>query len=137
MGSDDRVVILHLTDLHFGRDQDENELTARNLALTALLNEVASLDDDWKPTVVCVTGDVANKGRAAEYELAARWIGKLQAALCVPAEALFFCPGNHDVDRSRAEKLARPTDAKEANRILGLPIPDHYRKIAKKLSYQF
>ena len=93
MGSDDRVVILHLTDLHFGRDQDENELTARNLALTALLNEVASLDDDWKPTVVCVTGDMANKGRATEYELAARWIGKLQAALCVPAEALFSVLG--------------------------------------------
>jgi hypothetical protein len=29
MASTNRMVILHLTDLHFGRDHEENELTAK------------------------------------------------------------------------------------------------------------
>lgn len=49
-------VILHLTDLHFGYDDDATAVAERKLALTSLINKVLMLPRAWKPTVVCITG---------------------------------------------------------------------------------
>lgn len=69
-----------------------------------LLGEIAS---ERSPDLVCFTGDVADWGLAEEYELAARRIDGILACLNVAADRLFIVPGNHDVDRSRAEHAWR------------------------------
>jgi hypothetical protein len=129
MVCNETAVILHLTDLHFGRDHTEDELSARKLALDGLLNQIRNVEEEWKPNVICITGDIAYRGQSSEYGLAARWVKDLLDALHLAPGALFCCPGNHDVAREHATGLARPSSADEADQILGLPIRDHYTRV--------
>src|SRR5258708_34942229 len=89
--------ILHLSDFHFSRhrawDQDP--------VLTALHRDVAGLvSRGLRPDLVAITGDIADRGSAEEYALAATWLRRhLLPAARVSARELLLVPGNHDVDR--------------------------------------
>jgi hypothetical protein len=62
-----------------------------------------NLDDLVKDGIasdlVCFTGDVAQSGRADEYELATMFVKEVLQRLDVPEERLFMVPGNHDINR--------------------------------------
>lgn len=70
--------LVHLSDLHFGRDRPE-------LAepLIAAVNALA-------PDLVAISGDLTQRARLSQFRAARRFIDRLQA----PALAV---PGNHDV----------------------------------------
>ncbi|MGE0595131.1 MAG: metallophosphoesterase [Hyphomonadaceae bacterium] len=70
--------LIHLTDLHFGCE-DEGALKA-----------AAKYIEDAKPDAVIVTGDISRDGLASELDAACGWIRGLAA----PA---MLTPGNHDV----------------------------------------
>ena len=70
---------IHISDLHRGA----NESPEVDAALTALVAELA-------PSVVIVTGDLSNRGRAAELRRARTLLDAL------PAPWLAV-PGNHDL----------------------------------------
>jgi 3',5'-cyclic-AMP phosphodiesterase len=74
------ILIAHLSDVHFdGSDRS----VARS---TRVMNHLNSLR---RPVdVILVTGDIADRGRPAEYDDAAK-------VLTAPAPVL-LCPGNHD-----------------------------------------
>ena len=66
-------VILHITDVHFSKSiTHEND--ARTLALGKLANILAEQPADWQPSIICLTGDIANHGKASDYELAQAWL---------------------------------------------------------------
>lgn len=114
-------IILHLTDLHFG-DEDAAKAAARQLVLDGMIEHIARLPKEWRPNLVCLSGDIAWKGRTEEYALAKVWLTKLLARLGIGFESVLVCAGNHDVDRNVTGRMGRPADAKEADEILAAPV---------------
>lgn len=101
--------ILHLSDFHFSArrawDQDPT--------LAGLVARVESFArEGLAPDLVVVTGDVADRGVAAEYALAEAFFAqRLLPAAKLPAARLYFVPGNHDVDRGAVGEVAQAAQA--------------------------
>jgi 3',5'-cyclic AMP phosphodiesterase CpdA len=75
------VTIVHVGDLHFGRDAD--------------LKQVAALEDlvaRLRPDVVCITGDLTQRARIGELQRGVAFIQNLERH--APVHVI---PGNHDV----------------------------------------
>ncbi|MEW6669555.1 MAG: metallophosphoesterase [Thermodesulfobacteriota bacterium] len=119
-------VILHLSDLHFGWDGDEGERTNRELALNGLIEQLLSLETEWKPDILCITGDIGWKGQKTDYDLARQWIESLLHSLMIPKDAVFFSPGNHDSSRVVTKRISRPSTVQEADEILAPPNVPNY-----------
>ncbi|MFP4045282.1 MAG: metallophosphoesterase family protein [Rhodosalinus sp.] len=82
--------IVHLSDLHFGRETPE------------LLAPLLAAVREAEPDLVAVTGDLTQRARRAQFEAAAHFLDALPApVLCVP--------GNHDIPLDRPDlRLLRP-----------------------------
>jgi hypothetical protein len=123
------TTILHITDLHFGwNGNDENELANRTVCLNGLLSAIETLDSSWKPSVVCISGDIGWYGIPDNYAEAKQWLDQLLNRCGVNYDRLVVCPGNHDLFRAEAIRNARPTDAQEADTVLGVPLSEHFLK---------
>lgn len=118
-------VILHLSDVHFGCDKSESARALRQLALDGITSAILKLKPEWRPTIVCLSGDIAYRGKSSEYEEAARWLEKLLKELSIPPDHVVTCAGNHDIDRDKVT-YARPADAAEADKILSFPLDTKY-----------
>lgn len=111
-------VILHLSDLHFGLDNSRQGDVDAHEVLGALMTSVLKLPSDWKPTMVCITGDITWKGQQRGYDIARPWIQSLLKALELPVSHVIVCPGNHDCLRDKA--LARASEVTDADKVLTL-----------------
>lgn len=127
--SNNSIVILHLSDLHFDGDEGDQRANERSRVFGLLLDKMKSLSDEWRPTVVCITGDIAYQNKQSGYSKAAEWVKKLLHELTIEKEGVFVCPGNHDVDRKQASFLVRPHEVEEADRVLRLPIANHFKSL--------
>ena len=92
---------LHLSDFHVGKDGYGQQQLFRYI-----LNHV---DDKQTPDFVFITGDVANRGQAAEYNTFQKTFLTPLQAIVGPDCRLFLVPGNHDVDREAIEAVSRQT----------------------------
>ncbi|MGE0441909.1 MAG: metallophosphoesterase, partial [Gemmatimonadales bacterium] len=75
------TTLVHLSDIHFGRDAD--------------LEQVAALEElvpSLKPTVVVISGDLTQRARHGEFQRALVFAQTLERAA-----PTFVVPGNHDV----------------------------------------
>jgi formylglycine-generating enzyme required for sulfatase activity/calcineurin-like phosphoesterase family protein len=93
-----KITILHLSDVHFKRNKDDENKTYRKDVRAKMLAKIKehidrnNLDLDF----VAVTGDIAFSG--TEYEEAKSFFDDLKSIL--PEKTVFLpVPGNHDVDR--------------------------------------
>jgi len=115
----DRTNVLHVTDLHFGFEPADSHgttaLAHREHTLDQLLITLNSLQDDLKPDVVALSGDVGWKGTASDYARAATWIKQLLHNLGLTADSLVVCPGNHDIDRRATMGMPPPLTAELAD----------------------
>ena len=119
--------ILHITDIHFGWQEDNaSQKAERTVCLEAFLVELSKLEAPWKPTIVCLTGDVAWRGAPSDYNEAQKWLDLVMECCGLDYQRLIACPGNHDVIRERASKIARPTTPEEADQVLALPLAEQY-----------
>lgn len=96
----DPVVILHLSDLHFGEasrfsDRDPDRL-GEELG-GAVLSELRGRESGARTSLVVVTGDIAQSAKPKEYETARLFLQSLVGALGVESGAIVLTPGNHDV----------------------------------------
>lgn len=118
-------VILHISDLHFLKDP-----TAKRINIEReLLSFLDTLDPVWKPSVVCVTGDVADKNSQEGYTLAEEWVQELLRRLGLSSDNLVMCPGNHDVGIDKARAVNCPKNPQEVEKELGLPRLSGYEDI--------
>jgi 3',5'-cyclic-AMP phosphodiesterase len=85
------TVVVQLSDPHIGADWEGRDPAA---ALNAAIEQVIALD--LRPAAVLMTGDVAEHGDSAEYELALELLAPL-------GEPLHVLPGNHD-DRAELRR---------------------------------
>lgn len=82
--------VLHVSDLHFGRHEDE----AARRALCELVERSA-------PELVVCSGDLAHRGRRSELERAAALLRGLDRPVVV-------VPGNHDMPYTFPARFTRP-----------------------------
>ena len=120
--------ILHLSDFHFseGRAWDQDPVLRGLIKdLDALVNTTG-----LAPDLVAVTGDIADFGLSAEYEIAERWFrDRLLPVTGIEGDRLLLVPGNHDVDRGAVgfgasaiqEALLQEEDQEEIGKVLGNP----------------
>jgi predicted phosphodiesterase len=82
------IRILHLSDLHFRKDDDHKQL----------LN---ILDEDLEDTLdyIVVSGDLSDRCNEPGYHNAAEFLSELQTRRSVPQRRCILVPGNHDVQR--------------------------------------
>lgn len=97
---------LHCSDFHFGKDR-----TAQERLLEKIVEHVAErVAHGFIPDLVFVTGDLANKGLPKEYDgLRKDFVVPLREALggAQWSGSIFPVPGNHDVDRTKADTFDR------------------------------
>ncbi|HYW20779.1 MAG TPA: HEAT repeat domain-containing protein [Nodularia sp. (in: cyanobacteria)] len=99
--------ILHLSDLHFGTD-DQATLWSNQLA-TDLRNELEIPHLD----ALILSGDIANKSTPAEYEAAQQFFDELRQDFALQPEQIIIVPGNHDLNWELAENAYQLIDRKK------------------------
>ena len=99
------MIILHLSDIHFGRNDPQygirDSFEKHDEILNGLLEAIAGLDGDFMPEHIVVTGDIAWHGKKSEFDEAKDWFKKLLRITGLSGKDISFCVGNHDVDLSR------------------------------------
>ena len=93
--------ILHLSDIHFGRNNEKYKVEGCfNNKVEILENLLLAVRDlKVKPNHIIMTGDIAWHGKKSEFEEAVNWFKRLIDAADLTSEDISFCPGNHDVNR--------------------------------------
>ena len=92
------VTLLHLSDIHFGMRDDSGNLERNADAVVSAVRQL-------KGTIDCIifTGDLSQRGIFSEFQQGQEWLSELSKALDCPCILL---PGNHDIDRTKANKNA-------------------------------
>ena len=97
--------ILHLSDIHFGRNYEcydiKDKFDNKEKILDELINCIANLDN-LKPEHIVVTGDIAWAGKKNEFDEAYQWFSKLLRATGLTGKDITVCVGNHDVNHDYA-----------------------------------
>lgn len=120
-------VILHISDLHFGWDGGSAQgVIRREVALGQLVRALQNLDPEWRPNLVCITGDLAGLGKPDNYTLAGQWLGNILTQLGISKDRVLICAGNHDVDRDIELPSTRPQQHTKADAELAVPIKEEY-----------
>ena len=99
--------ILHLSDLHFGT-QDNAQLWYSQLAAD-LRHELNCKHLD----AVILSGDIANQSTPEEYDAAKLFIDKLSAAFQLTKDHIVIVPGNHDLNWGLAKQAYTLIDRQE------------------------
>jgi predicted MPP superfamily phosphohydrolase len=100
------ITILHLSDIHFRKKKDDQDITSRKNVQQKLIRAVQEHSEVNKPPdVVAITGDIAFSGKKPEYDEALELFGNLKDILQKDTQYLAV-PGNHDVDRDQVDKFA-------------------------------
>jgi formylglycine-generating enzyme required for sulfatase activity/predicted MPP superfamily phosphohydrolase/energy-coupling factor transporter ATP-binding protein EcfA2 len=100
-----KITILHLSDIHFRKKKDDNDIYLRENVQEKLIQAVKNHSKEHiPPDVVAVTGDIAFSGKKIEYNESLKFFKKLKTIL--PKETpILAVPGNHDVDRSKVDEF--------------------------------
>ncbi len=91
-----KIKILHLSDVHFGISDPDND---SQLILNALQKKIES--EAISADFLCFTGDLAQIGDSSELDAGGKWLAKLAA---LTGSKIVLCPGNHEVSRSHADE---------------------------------
>ncbi|APR86604.1 Adenylate cyclase [Minicystis rosea] len=95
-----RFGILHISDIHIRADEGPGGWRRRRVLGEAWERNLGEILEDGPIDLIAFTGDLAQSGKAEEYERLTPFVEALLARTRVPRERLFVVPGNHDVDRS-------------------------------------
>ncbi|MEA2494331.1 MAG: hypothetical protein QOJ29_2242 [Thermoleophilaceae bacterium] len=125
------VNVLHLSDLHFEIDASQSKRDQRRTANETLIAKICEVlqepgvtanshlsrrrEDDWRPDVVAISGDIAYTGDKKEYKAAQAFLAELRTRLGLEPEDVVMCPGNHDRNVRNAKGLGYPRDAKQSD----------------------
>ena len=106
--------ILHLSDIHFGRDKDprleKEDFTNKEKILDELIQTMKTISPENKPDHIIVTGDIAWKGKKQEFGEALDWFRRLLDTLNLSGNDISICVGNHDINRDAYVKCDELTE---------------------------
>lgn len=100
------MLLLHISDIHFRREEIGNPMDPNNHLRNELKRDAEEMCQRLgkAPAAILVSGDIAFAAHADEYAFALSWLEKLAIACGTTSESIFVIPGNHDVVRSKASK---------------------------------
>ncbi|MEM8963011.1 MAG: metallophosphoesterase [Acidobacteriota bacterium] len=113
------MLILHLSDLHFGQHSRFADFTGAALDRLAedfrhnLQLEQKNLDLEGQIDVVIVTGDFAEQAKPKEFRQAESFLGVLAQQLGVERRRFVFVPGNHDVSWPKCKQVEADQEIQE------------------------
>ncbi len=96
------IRVVQLSDTHFvepGVEAEGGFAYDTSEAFDAVYDHIAALPA--QPDLIVVTGDIADHGRAAQYDRAAAAFARFDVPVNV-------CPGNHDQDAAFTARVGRP-----------------------------
>jgi|GEM_PF-1648443 len=103
--------ILHISDLHFGKDHGYPTAPALGGDVTQrpLYEIIAATvrDNNIGVAAVVVSGDLVTEGNAGDYVYAGQFLEKLMDELSLPRQHCVIVPGNHDLWRIGLEHPTR------------------------------
>ncbi|MEX5590089.1 metallophosphoesterase family protein [Pseudomonas urmiensis] len=96
------IKVAVISDLHVGdmaKGKDFSPERTENASVENYLQEFSEFITREKLSAdyLLVTGDISNKAKDSEFELASDLIGKIAHTLGVNRKHILFCPGNHDI----------------------------------------
>lgn len=100
MRNETTLGILHISDLHERAERERDTWRRRRVLSTAWISNLRQISSRSRIDLVCFTGDIADWGRANEFESATSFIDRTLGELGLDRSRLFLVPGNHDIDRS-------------------------------------
>lgn len=109
------LTFLHLSDLHFTASDAGSQFDQDVEIRDKLLEDIQTRDLSGI-TGILVSGDVTYGGLKPEYERANEWFETMRKQVNIPPEAVFFIPGNHDVDREHLKPGKMLWDSHQALR---------------------
>ncbi|HDV6370366.1 TPA: metallophosphoesterase [Burkholderia cepacia] len=97
------AIFVHVSDIHFGQERDHSvhihdDVKAQLIEDAA---EVVAGLPGGAAQGILVTGDIAQSGTWAQYEIASRWLDELAERIKCPIHRVQMVPGNHDLDRNK------------------------------------
>lgn len=124
-GNDSRIVILHLSDLHFGEHSRFKAADVKRVAedlCRTLKSRLRGLQLKDEPELITVTGDLTERGRRQEFDTAFNFLTALQNTFQIEPKRFVLFPGNHDVSWAASaaaleelpEKADDPASRREA-----------------------
>lgn len=117
-----KINILHLSDLHFGAEPNEKvfrtAIAKRKNVLNSFFNVFENLDETWWPDIIVISGDIVWRGKKEDYQFAKGWISDLLNKLNLTSDELIICAGNHDLDRDKTAAMFRPPNCAAADTCL-------------------
>ena len=101
---------LHVSDFHLS----DKGPYSQEVILRSLVSSVKHFREEGHvPDLIFATGDIAQNGKAKEYESATKFFDDLLDAAGLNRDRLFIIPGNHDVDRKKGKWSHRNLDNAE------------------------
>lgn len=91
------TIILHMSDLHFSSNEEKKR--EKDVIMNSLVDALKDLEEEWRPNVICVSGDIVDRYDVAAYSIAREWFRKLTEILNIPMDNFILTPGNHDCSR--------------------------------------
>lgn len=115
------IAVLHISDLHFSKDQNEGKILAQKILddiekypqerekFKSDLTGATRLEEEnlylQKPNFIIVSGDLTDRGHEDEFKTFREFIRKLMAGLNIGPDKILCVPGNHDVAYIPREKI--------------------------------
>ena len=113
--------LLHLSDLHFGNDgNDENKRAVRENYLEKTYEKLCTISKQTCIDYLFITGDIGFKASKAGYEFAKLFITTIKQILSIDIDRIFLCPGNHDANTNVLNFKEYPNEQAKANSFLTL-----------------
>ncbi len=137
------IVVLHISDLHFGIENDKSKKTKyvrlrQREMIESLINtikDIVNQTQDWTPNVIVISGDIGWSGKKEEYQLYKDFfVTPIYEVLGIPEKYIITCPGNHDIIREKVNRISRyQKDVKERDG----DVPDLNREEIKEQAIFF
>lgn len=100
-----KLNILHLSDLHFSQ-KEKSDLLIIGKALLNDLNHLIQTKNDLKPDLILFTGDLVFDGNRNDFYTAwNEFMKPISDSLNLDNNQIYFCPGNHDIERNRINSI--------------------------------
>ena len=91
---------LHLSDIHFADCEGSPDTDLDASVRERMLEDIRTMHDQLGDmNAVLVVGDIAAKGKRADYELAASFLDRTCERVGLAPDKVVCVPGNHDIDR--------------------------------------
>ena len=100
------VRFLHLSDIHFADCDGSPNTDLESAVRERMLEDIQKMHDQLGDmNAVLVVGDIAAKGKRADYDAAALFLDRTCSLLGLAADQIVCVPGNHDIDRDQQGAL--------------------------------